>query len=223
MNARPIRCLITAGPTREFFDPVRFVSNPSSGKMGYALAVAARECGWRVDLVSGPVALAAPAGVTVYPVVTGAQMLAEVERLFESCDVLVMCAAVCDFRPVVRHEKKVKKDDASALQVAFERVPDILAKMAAIKAGRLVVGFAAETHEVEAYAWGKLREKHLDYIVANDVSAAGCGFGADTNAAWLLGRDGTREFFGSQSKEALARSLLTRLAAVVPQKDIAEA
>ncbi len=220
MNASPIRCLVTAGPTREHLDPVRFLSNPSSGKMGYALAAAAAETGWRVDLVSGPVALAAPAGVTVHRVTSAAEMLAAVEELFDQSDVLIKTAAVCDFRPKQFTEHKVKKRDA-ALVVEFEPTVDILKTVAARKRpGQLVVGFAAETRDVENYAKRKLTEKNLDFIVANLVGP-GRGFEADDNAVVLLGRDGSRAEYGPAAKTALARELIGRLREAVKPKSVA--
>jgi phosphopantothenoylcysteine decarboxylase/phosphopantothenate--cysteine ligase len=217
MNASPIRCLVTAGPTREHLDPVRFLSNPSSGKMGYALAAAAAEAGWAVDLVSGPVALAAPAGVTVHRVTSAAEMLAAVQGLFDRCDVLIKTAAVCDFRPKQFTSHKVKKGDA-ALTVEFEPTVDILKTVAAHKrADQLVVGFAAETQDVENYAKRKLVEKNLDYIVANQVGA-GRGFETDDNAVVLLGRDGARMEYGPAAKTELARQLVERLRGAVKAK-----
>ncbi len=211
MKARPIRCLITAGPTREHLDPVRFLSNPSSGKMGYALAVAAAAIGWRVDLVSGPVALPTPAGVKVHAVVSAAEMFAAAKKLFYRCDVLLMSAAVSDFRPNKTAMHKVKKGQA-ILVIEFEPTVDILKTLAkGKKPGQLVVGFAAETRNVEGYARRKLKEKNLDFIFANRVGRAGSGFGSDDNAVVLLGRDGTREKFGPAPKTRLARELLGRI------------
>jgi phosphopantothenoylcysteine synthetase/decarboxylase len=211
MKARPIRCLITAGPTREHLDPVRFLSNPSSGKMGYALAAAAAAMGWRVDLVSGPVAVPPPKGVKVYQVVSAAEMLTATKRLFAGCDVLLMCAAVSDFRPKKNAAHKVKKGKA-ALVIEFEPTVDILKTLAKGKrSGQLVVGFAAETRNVESYARRKLREKNLDFIIANRVGRADSGFGADNNAVLLIGRDGTREKFGPAPKIELAQQLIARL------------
>ncbi|MDR2863092.1 MAG: hypothetical protein LBV54_04345 [Puniceicoccales bacterium] len=209
----PLRCLITAGPTREFFDPVRFISNPSSGKMGYALAVAALEAGCVVDLVSGPVALSAPAGAILHPVVTGAEMLAQVEALFSGCDILIKTAAVCDFRPKHYSSGKVKKE-AVPLSVEFEPVPDILKIMAARKrTGQTVVGFAAETDDIENYARRKLVEKKLDLIVANRVGRDGGlnAFGADVNRVILLGRDGGRRELGPAGKLEIARGLVAAI------------
>jgi len=217
---KPIRCLITAGPTREHLDPVRFLSNPSSGKMGYALAAAAAAAGWRVDLVSGPVALPAPKGIKVRRVETAAEMLAAVEKLFPHCDVLLMAAAVSDFRPKKVFAHKVKKNRAG-LVVQFEPTADILKKVAARKRpGQLVVGFAAETRHVEAYARRKLKEKNLDYIVANRVGRAGAGFESDNNAVILIARDGTRAAFGPAKKTELARQLITHLQIQMQGKEI---
>ncbi len=208
---KPIRCLITAGPTREHLDPVRFLSNPSSGKMGYALAAAAAAAGWRVDLVSGPVALPPPAGVKVRRVVSAVEMLAAVEKLFARCDVLLMCAAVSDFRPKKTFADKVKKGRAG-LVVEFEPTVDILQKVAARKRpGQLVVGFAAETRHLETYARRKLREKNLDFIIANRVGRPGAGFESDHNTVILIGRDGTRAALGPAPKAKLARELIVRL------------
>ena len=174
MKASPIRCLITAGPTREFFDPVRFLSNPSTGKMGYALASAAAEAGWEVTLVSGPVSIPAPPGVRLVPVVTGQEMLAAVSSGFPECRVLIMTAAVMDYRPATFSTRKLKKTGAP-LTIALEPVPDILKTVTARRGKQFVVGFAAETNEIEAYARAKLREKGCDWMVANRVGQAEIG------------------------------------------------
>ncbi|MGB0745010.1 MAG: phosphopantothenoylcysteine decarboxylase, partial [Opitutales bacterium] len=164
LNASPIRCLITAGPTRESFDPVRFISNPSTGKMGFALAEAAIDAGWTVDLVAGPVALEEPDGAILYPVVTAQEMYHQVDALFDACDVLIMAAAVSDFRPVEQSESKAKKEDAK-LTVEFERTIDILKTVTERKLHQTVVGFAAETNDVETYAREKLVAKRMDWVV----------------------------------------------------------
>jgi len=189
-NASSIRCLITAGPTREFIDPVRFISNPSTGKMGFALAAAALEAGWNVDLVAGPVAFEEPAGAILYPVVTAEEMFHQVDALFDVCDILIMAAAVSDFRPVTQHALKEKKAEA-AMSIEFERTTDILKTMSERKAHQSVVGFAAETHDVITYAKQKLASKQLDFIVANEVGQAGAGFAADTNEVLLIAADGS--------------------------------
>ena len=206
-NASSIRCLITAGPTREFIDPVRFISNPSTGKMGFALAEAAVAAGWSVDLVAGPVALPEPGGVILYPVVSAEEMFHHVDALFDACDVFIMTAAVSDFRPVEQHAQKQKKDDA-ALNIEFERTTDILKTMTERKAHQTVVGFAAETNDVETYARSKLKAKRCDWIVANKVGEIGTGFAADTNAVTLLAADGSSLKIGPMSKTAIAQQII---------------
>lgn len=213
-NASTIRCLITAGPTREFIDPVRFISNPSTGKMGFALAEAAVAAGWTVDLVAGPVALEEPDGVILYPVVTAEEMFHQVDALFDACDILIMTAAVSDFRPKVQHAEKEKKDLASHT-VEFERTVDILKTMTERKAHQTVVGFAAETNEVEAYARKKMEAKRCDWIVANQVGQLGAGFASDTNEVLLIAADGSKAKLGPASKQAIASELV---ALVTPQK-----
>lgn len=213
-NASTIRCLITAGPTREFIDPVRFISNPSTGKMGFALAEAALEAGWNVDLVAGPVALEEPDGAILYPVVTAEEMFHQVDALFDVCDVLIMAAAVSDFRPVTQHAHKEKKGDA-AMSIEFERTTDILKTMTERKAHQTVVGFAAETKDVVTYAKEKLESKNLDFIVANEVGKPGVGFAADTNEVLLIAADGSSVKLGPTTKTAIAKELIQL---VTPEK-----
>jgi phosphopantothenoylcysteine decarboxylase/phosphopantothenate--cysteine ligase len=213
-NASSIRCLITAGPTREFIDPVRFISNPSSGKMGFALAEAALDAGWTVDLVAGPVALEEPDGAILYPVVTAEEMFHQVDALFDACDVLIMTAAVSDFRPVAPLAHKEKKG-AAALTVEFERTTDILKTMSERKVHQTLVGFAAETHDVVTYAREKLKSKNLDWIVANEVGRAGSGFAADTNEVLLMAADGSSVKLGPAAKREIARELI---ALITPDK-----
>ncbi|MBI4624824.1 MAG: phosphopantothenoylcysteine decarboxylase [Verrucomicrobia bacterium] len=207
-----MRCLITAGPTREHLDPVRFLSNGSSGKTGYALAAAAAGRGWHVDLVSGPVALQVPVGVTVHRVISAAEMFAACQLHFASCDLFIAVAAVADYRP--REVAKEKKKKAGG-PVSLELVPtvDILKTLAATRrGGQIIVGFAAETNEVETNARRKLHEKRLDWIVANDVSRVEIGMNADDNAVVLLGRDGARVAFGPASKADVAEFILRHVA-----------
>jgi phosphopantothenoylcysteine synthetase/decarboxylase len=205
------RCLITAGPTREHIDPVRFLSNGSSGKMGYALAAAAAARGWDVELVSGPVSLAAPPDVRVTRVVSAADMFAACDARFAACDVFIAVAAVADFRPKTASREKVKKNEV-ALALELEPTVDILKTLAARKtASQTAVGFAAETRDVEAYAARKLAEKNLDWIVANDVSGAGIGMEADDNAVVLLSRSGERHAFGPAPKRAVAAFILDKI------------
>lgn len=210
LNASSIRCLITAGPTREFLDPVRFISNPSTGKMGFALAEAAVDAGWTVDLVAGPVAMEEPDGAILYPVVTAEEMYHQVDALFDACDVLIMAAAVCDFRPKERLPHKAKKEGA-ALNVEFERTIDILKTVTERKLHQTVVGFAAETKNVEAYARQKLEAKRIDWVVANQVGQAGAGFAADTNEVLLIGADGSFKKIGLATKSAIAIELIERI------------
>ncbi|MGK0456799.1 MAG: phosphopantothenoylcysteine decarboxylase/phosphopantothenate--cysteine ligase [Lentimonas sp.] len=210
-NASSIRCLITAGPTREHIDPVRFLSNPSTGKMGYALADAAVAQGWTVDLIAGPVALEEPEGVVLYPIVSADEMFHQVDALFDVCDVLIMTAAVSDFRPVKQYPQKEKKEQAS-LMIEFERTVDILKTMTERKQHQIVVGFAAETDDVEAYARRKLFGKRCDWMVANRVGEAGAGFAADTNMVTLIGADGESVKLGPAPKVEIARELIDRIA-----------
>ena len=206
-NASSIRCLITAGPTREFIDPVRYISNPSTGKMGFSIAKAAIEAGWNVDLVTGPVALEEPIGAILYPVMTAEEMLHQVDALFDACDILIMTAAVSDFRPVIQHTQKEKKGDAS-MNIEFERTTDILKTMSDRKAHQTVVGFAAETRDMVTYAKEKLASKNLDFIVANEVGRAGLGFAADTNEVLLIAADGSSIKLGPSTKSAIAEELI---------------
>ena len=209
----PLRCLITAGPTREHLDPVRFLSNGSSGRMGYALAGAALARGWHVDLVSGPVALLPPPGAVTHRVVSAAAMLATCEPLFDGCDVFIAVAAVADFRPKVTAGEKLKKSVAVEGRT-LELVPtvDVLKTLAGRKRpGQVVVGFAAETHELEASGLRKLADKNLDLIVANDVSRPGLGMEAENNAVVILSRAGGRWTFGPAPKRAVAEFILEKV------------
>ena len=209
--AKSIRCLITAGPTREYFDPVRFISNPSSGKMGYALAEVAVAQGWCVDLVSGPVALTPPAGATTHKVVTSKDMFDVVERLFPQCDLLIMSAAVCDMRPKQVAGNKVKKN-ALSMTIEMEPTTDILKTISARKqAGQKLVGFAAETEAIEVYAQSKLRQKNLDWIVANQVGGENNAFESEHNTVYLLGKGGERMVLGPASKAHIAQDLIQSL------------
>ena len=206
-NASSIRCLITAGPTREFIDPVRYISNPSSGKMGFSIAEAAIEAGWNVDLVAGPVVLEEPKGTILYPVMTAEEMFHQVDALFDACDILIMTAAVCDFRPVIHHTHKEKKGVAS-MNIEFERTADILKIMSERKSHQTVVGFSAETRDVVSYAKEKLASKKLDYIVANEVGKVGLGFAADANEVLLIAADGSSVKLGPSTKSAIAEELI---------------
>ncbi|MGM1052535.1 MAG: bifunctional phosphopantothenoylcysteine decarboxylase/phosphopantothenate--cysteine ligase CoaBC [Pseudomonadota bacterium] len=191
-EAAGLTITITAGPTREPLDPVRYLSNHSSGKMGYALAQAAAALGARVQLISGPVALPCPEGVERVEVETALEMHETAKRLAPASDIFIGCAAVADYRAESAAEHKIKKvEGEDELVLRLVKNPDIIATVAALPATSrpLVVGFAAETRDVAAYARSKLARKGLDMIVANDVSQAGLGFGSDDNAALLLWRD----------------------------------
>lgn len=207
-NASSIRCLITTGPTREFLDPVRFLSNPSTGKMGFALAEAAVAAGWTVDLVSGPVALAEPEGVVLYPVVSAEEMYHQADALFDACDVCIMSAAVSDFRPVTCLPQKEKKSGAS-LSLELERTRDILKTLTERKAKQTVVGFAAETENLEANARAKLIAKRCDLMVANDITVNGAGFAADTNKVTLLTAQGEPISLGPDTKQVIATQIIS--------------
>ena len=181
--------LVTAGPTYEDLDPVRYLTNRSSGKMGYAVAEAAARRGGKVLLVSGPTALEAPAGVDFVTVRTAEGMYRAVTGRFAECSIAILAAAVADYRPVEKHSQKMKRGKAT-LTVQLEPTRDILADVAKVKSERLVVGFAAETDHVAENARKKLTAKNADLIVANDVTAEGAGFDLDTNVVTLFARDG---------------------------------
>jgi len=173
------RVLVSAGPTYEYIDPVRFIGNRSSGKMGYALAEAARQAGAQVTLVSGPTALADPSGVATIRVVSARDMYDAIWANYPETDIVIMAAAVADYRPEQTAAHKIKKGGAQTLNLVANA--DILASLGREKGGRFLVGFAAETDRVAEYAAQKLRDKHLDLMIANDVSAPGAGFDHDTN------------------------------------------
>ena len=202
-----LRCLITAGPTHEYIDPVRYISNPSSGKMGFALARAALELGWSVDLVSGPVQIEEPEGAILYPVVSAKSMYHQVDALFDACDICIMSAAVSDFTPTEYSEQKVKKSSADR-SLQLTQTVDILKTLSQRKSGQFIVGFAAETENIEANARRKLEEKGCDWIIANAVGRDGTGFGSDENTITLYKKDGSQCDYGLTSKLALARTII---------------
>lgn len=204
------RVLVTAGPTLEEIDPVRFISNHSSGKMGYAIARQARLRGAEVTLVTGPTALSAPHGVKLVRVESAAEMRDAVLDALERTDIVIKAAAVADYRPRSRSGQKMKKSEAE-LSIELEKNPDILAEIGATKGGRLLVGFAAETQELLKNAGAKLKAKNLDLVVANDVSQEGAGFNVDTNIVKLLYRDGRVEALPIMGKDELAGEILERV------------
>ena len=203
------RVLVSAGPTQEPIDPVRFISNRSSGKMGYAIAEAARDRGAEVILVTGPSSLTPPSGVTVVSVNTAGEMTDALTRHFPSATVLIMAAAVADFRPKMPAEQKLKKQGRSELVLELEATPDILAMLSARRTSQVVVGFAAETEHVLSNAKDKLRGKGLDFVIANDVMQAGGGFCSDDNAVVVLSAKGEQRVLGLMPKRRLADEILT--------------
>lgn len=203
-----MKILVTAGPTREKIDAVRFITNRSTGKMGYAVAHAAAELGHEVVLVSGPVALSVPEGVRCIHVESAAEMAEAVHREAESAQLVVMTAAVADYRPCHIIDGKMKKQQG-ALSLELERTEDILHSLGRHKRpGQKLVGFAAETQDLLNYAQDKLKRKNLDWIAANDVSRTDIGFGSENNAITLLGSNGERWELGPASKLEVARQLL---------------
>jgi|ERR1700730_9349322 phosphopantothenoylcysteine decarboxylase / phosphopantothenate---cysteine ligase len=203
--------LVTAGPTCEDLDPVRYLTNRSSGKMGYALAEAAVRRGAKVILVSGPTALEAPAGVRIINVRTAAQMRNTVVEHFRDCSIGIFAAAVADYRPAEKEAKKIKKT-AESLTLHLEPTPDILQEVAGAKGDRFVAGFAAETTDVAQTARKKLAAKSLDLIVANDVTADGAGFDHDTNIVSLFSLDGRDIVLPKMSKLEIAQRILDEIA-----------
>lgn len=199
--------LVTAGPTRESIDAVRFISNASSGKMGYALAAAARERGADVVLISGPTHLVPPSGVKAVPVVTAEEMRAAVLKQYDHSDIVIMAAAVSDFKPIRPSARKIKKDEASDV-LQLERTVDILKVLGESGGERLLVGFAAETDDVEQNALKKMKDKNLDMIVVNDLLRDGSGFGTDTNAVTIFDRSGKRQELPTMPKSEVARRIV---------------
>lgn len=205
----PLRFLITAGPTREHIDPVRFLSNPSSGRMGYALAAAAHHRGGNVTLVSGPTELPPPAGVKLINVTSARQMRDAVMEHLPESDVVIKAAAVADYRPAQVEAQKIKKSEhGETITLEMVRNPDILAEIGAQKGQRLLVGFAAETRNLMENAAAKLQAKHLDMIVANDVREAGSGFAVATNRVRILTNDGHCQELPLGPKEQVADWIL---------------
>lgn len=206
--------LVNAGPTYEDIDPVRYIGNRSSGKMGYAIAHAAAEAGARVIMVSGPVSLPCPSGVTRVSVRSAAEMYHAVMAHAEEADIFIAAAAVADYTPVLVAEQKIKKDQ-EALTIELRRNKDILASVATLPNKPYTVGFAAETHDVERYARDKLARKGIDLICANQVGLPGQGFDSDQNALQVFWKDG-QQSLGLDSKLALARTLIQVISTLLP-------
>lgn len=217
-----MKILITAGPTREPLDPVRYLTNRSSGRMGYALAEAAVAAGFTVDLVSGPTSLPVPEGATVHKVETAQQMWETVQRLSSgpenSPDIAIHAAAVADYRPKVVADQKIKKQ-AESLTLELERTPDVLGSMrSTFGFTGFLVGFAAETQDLVVNAQVKLRRKGCDLVVANDVSRQDTGFDSRENEVMLCLPSGETELIPKQSKQTLAREIIRRVVALASLK-----
>lgn len=206
-----MKFVVTAGPTREPIDPVRFLSNRSSGKMGYAIAEAALEENHSVVLISGPVNLASPAGAKLVNVITSDDMYDAVHEAVRECDVLVMCAAVSDYKPARMSRAKIKKGEGN---FSLDLIParDILKSLPRSRSF-FVVGFAAETNDMEEHARAKLATKNCEMIVANDVSDPGIGMGSDENAVTIFLRSGEIEKISRASKKIIARALVKKIRA----------
>ncbi|QDT52963.1 Coenzyme A biosynthesis bifunctional protein CoaBC [Caulifigura coniformis] len=203
-----MRLLITAGPTREYLDDVRYLSNASSGRMGYAVAEAATALGWQVVLVSGPVEIPAPAGSEFHPVTTTADMRDACLKLFPGCDGVIATAAVCDYKPKERVAGKLSKT-GGPITIEMIETDDVLAELGRLKGDRFVVGFALEAQNPRENALQKLRRKQCDWIVLNDPSA----IGSDTNSVELIAEDGTTAAHWAGDKRDVARSLVDWVAA----------
>ena len=209
--------LVTAGPTREAIDAVRFISNPSTGKMGYAIAAAARERGAHVILVSGPSQIDPPVGVKFIPVVSAGEMHTAVLNQFPQCDIVIMAAAVSDFKPLQVSDRKIKKDDAPDL-LKLERTPDILKELGNSAIKPMLVGFAAETDDLERNALRKIKDKNLDIIVVNDLLRSGSGFAVDTNAVTIIDRFGRRQELPTMKKSDAARIIISAIVELTKKK-----
>lgn len=214
-----IKAVVTAGPTREPMDAVRFISNPSSGRMGYALASAARDRGADVVLISGPTYLRPPAGVRFRQVKTARDMHQAVMEEADSANVVIMAAAVSDFRPRLSYDRKIKKESAETM-LELERTEDILLELGKNKAGRVLVGFAAETDSVIENARIKMEQKGLDIIVANNILDPGAGFEADTNRVTILDRFGNIEELSVMPKTEVAKCVISKTAEVLRKQGV---
>lgn len=205
-----LNLLITAGPTQEALDPVRYITNHSTGKMGFALAKQARLMGAEVTLISGPTSLKPFAGVELIRVTSAREMCEAVLKAYPQAQVVIKSAAVADYRPINTSSQKIKKNDGD-LALELTRNPDILAQLGQNKGNRILIGFAAETNEVLENAAQKIRKKNLDMIVANDLTESGAGFAGDTNIVTLLFADGSKRKLTQLSKTDTAREILAEI------------
>ncbi|EOD01311.1 bifunctional phosphopantothenoylcysteine decarboxylase/phosphopantothenate--cysteine ligase CoaBC [Caldisalinibacter kiritimatiensis] len=204
------KVIVTAGPTIEPIDPVRYLTNHSSGKMGYAIAEEAEKMGAEVILISGPTHLKAPDGVEVVRINTTQQMFNEIEKRFNGCDVLIKAAAPLDYKPEEVYNNKIKKGNGK-LELSFTRNPDILKYFGNNKKDQIVVGFAAETDNVLENGRKKMKNKNLDFIVVNDVSNKDAGFKKETNVATIIDKEGTEKSYPKMSKRELAKIILDKI------------
>jgi phosphopantothenoylcysteine decarboxylase / phosphopantothenate---cysteine ligase len=205
--------LITAGPTREKIDPVRFITNHSTGKMGYALAEAAKNEGAKVLLISGPVHLSPPPGIDLVKVESADDMYQAVMNNYEAADIIIKTAAVADYTPKVSYDHKMKKQPGDKV-IELARTKDILSELGTLKSNKILVGFAAETENVEEYALKKLKAKNADMIVANNVKSEGAGFGMDTNIVTLFMRNGSKIELPLMSKLDVANRIIEAITAL---------
>lgn len=210
--------LVTAGPTREAIDPVRYISNRSSGRMGYAIAEAAQRRGATVTLISGPTSIAVPAGIAITKVTTAAEMREAVMAALPSNRIVIKAAAVADFAPVSIADHKIKKGASDELTITLKKTPDILAEIGSSNPRPFIVAFAAETNELELHAREKLERKNADLIVANDVSDPAIGFDSPANEVTVFGRDGSATKIAKASKTAVAHRILDLVAARLASK-----
>ena len=206
MPAKKLRILVTAGPTREMLDPVRFLSNVSTGYMGYQMAHQARQMGAQVTLISGPTALVPPKGIRFVSIVTAEEMKQAVFQFWSRTDILIMTAAVCDYTPARFSPSKIKRVKQKSIQ--FKRTEDILKSVGNRKGNRVVVGFALETESLRPNALRKLKAKNLDFIVANWYSKGNNPFGANRTSMMLMGPNGPIRQFRKMAKAGIAKSLL---------------
>ncbi|MCX5657240.1 MAG: phosphopantothenoylcysteine decarboxylase [Candidatus Omnitrophica bacterium] len=208
-NDKRFRLLITAGPTQEPLDPVRFISNYSTGTMGYFLARQAQKLGYKVILISGPVNLPLPEGVKYIPVKTAEEMYRETRKFFLKSDCLIMTAAVCDFRPAKLSQQKIKKRKYLNLKLVQTR--DILCEMGKIKGKRVIVGFALETENLIKNSREKIKDKNMDLIIANKVNRRESPFGKNNLKPFFIFKDGTMQKIAVSSKSRLARTILRKI------------
>lgn len=214
------KIVITAGPTMEPLDPVRYMTNHSSGKMGYSIAKEAVTRGAEVVLISGPTSITPPRGIELIKVKTTEDMLKAVDKYFHSCDVLIKSAAPVDYRPETVSSTKIKKkeNEKDELIIKYVKNPDIAAHFGKQKKNQIMVGFAAETNNLDEYAMEKLKKKNLDFIVANDVTKEGAGFNSDTNIVTIIDKEGNKNTYPMMNKREVAKVILDRVKSILDDK-----